>query len=355
MSKRYFLYPLLPLYKLGVWVRNRLFDLKVLKSESFDIPVISIGNICVGGSGKTPHSEYFIGMLKDKYNIALLSRGCKRKSKGFILADDNSTASLIGDEPFQIKQKFKDITVAVDADRCNGIRNILKRKPETNLIVLDDAFQHRYVTPKASILLFDYNNMFYNDTLLPVGNLREPATARFRANIIIVTKCPENILPIDKRILIKRTALFPYQKLFFSCFTYSNPVAVFDENEIKELKFELIGKNYNILAPSGIANPKPFDDYLSSTGANIKCMHFKDHHNFSKKDIENIIIQFNSLSQRNKNKSYIITTEKDAARILNMNIPQEIKNHIYALPLKVKIIDNDDSQLENCIINLIKQ
>ena len=172
MSKRYFLYPLLPLYKFGVWLRNRLFDLKILKSESFDIPVISIGNICVGGSGKTPHSEFFIEMLKDKFNIALLSRGYKRKSKGFILADENATASLIGDEPFQIKQKYKDVSVAVDADRCNGIRKILKDKPNTNLIILDDAFQHRYVNPKVSVLLFDYNNMFYNDTLLPVGNLR---------------------------------------------------------------------------------------------------------------------------------------------------------------------------------------
>ncbi len=354
MSKRYFLYPFLPLYKFGVWARNRLFDWKVLKSESFDIPVISIGNICAGGSGKTPHSEFFIRMLKENYNVALLSRGYKRKSKGFILADENSTASLIGDEPFQIKQKFKDITVAVDADRCNGIKNILERKPDTNLIILDDAFQHRYVTPKISVLLFDYNNMFYNDTLLPVGNLREPATARFRANIIIVTKCPEDIRPIDKRILIKRVALFPYQKLFFSCFTYSNPIAVFEENDVKELKIEHIGKNCNILALSGIANPKPFDKYLTSTGANVKSLHFRDHHNFSKKDIENIIEQFNSISHRNRYKSYIITTEKDAARILNMDIPDDIKKHIYALPLRVKIIDNEDSILESCVLNMIK-
>ena len=355
MRKRYFLYPLYPLYKFGVWVRNKLFDWKVLKSESFDVPVISIGNICVGGSGKTPHSEYFIRMLKDNFNIALLSRGYKRKSNGFILADDNSTASLIGDEPFQIKQKFKDITVAVDANRCNGIKKILELRPDTNLIVLDDAFQHRYVTPKVSVLLFDYNNMFYNDTLLPVGNLREPATARFRANIIIVTKCPENIRPIDKRILIKRVALFPYQKLFFSSFSYSNPIAVFEDNDINELNCARIGKGYNILAVSGIANPKPFDNFLISTGAYVKCLHFKDHHNFSKKDIENIIEQFNSISYRNRSKSYIITTEKDAARILNMNIPQEIKSYIYALPLTVKIIDDEDNQFESCVLNMIKQ
>ena len=354
MSKRYFLYPLLPLYKFGVWLRNRLFDLKILKSESFDIPVISIGNICVGGSGKTPHSEFFIEMLKDKFNIALLSRGYKRKSKGFILADENATASLIGDEPFQIKQKYKDVSVAVDADRCNGIRKILKEKPNTNLIILDDAFQHRYVNPKVSVLLFDYNNMFYNDTLLPVGNLREPATARFRANIIIVTKCPKNILPIEKRILIKRVALFPYQKLFFSTLSYSNPIAVFNKNEVKELNLKKISKSYNILAVSGIANPKPFDDFLISTGASVTEMHYNDHHNFSKKDIENIIKKFNEISVYDKDKSYIVTTEKDAARFLNMDIPEDIKNRIYALPLKVKIIDHEEKHLESCILKLIK-
>ncbi|MBR4119276.1 MAG: tetraacyldisaccharide 4'-kinase [Bacteroidales bacterium] len=355
MSKRVALYPLLPLYKFGVWLRNKLFDWKVLKSESFDIPVISIGNIAVGGTGKTPHSEYLIGMLKDRYNIALLSRGYKRKSKGFILADENSTVALIGDEPFQIKQKFKDITVAVDADRRNGIRKILELKPQTNLIILDDAFQHRYVTPKVSILLSDYNNMFYNDSLLPVGNLREPASARFRANIVIITKCPENIIPIDKRIMIKRVNLFPYQKLFFSSFSYNNPIAVFKENEIKELDINCIGKDCNILAVSGIANPSQFDDFLRSTGATVKDIHFSDHHNFSNKDINNIIEKFYSIAKNNREKSYIITTEKDAARILNLNIPQEIKMHIYALPLVVKINNNEDSLLEECLIKNIKQ
>lgn len=354
MSKRYSLYPLLPIYKFCVWLRNKLFDWKILKSESFDIPVISIGNICAGGTGKTPHSEYFINMLKDRYNIALLSRGYKRKSKGFILADENSSAALIGDEPFQIKQKFKDITVAVDADRRNGIRNILSLKPETNLIILDDAFQHRYVNPKVSVLLSDYNNMFYNDCMLPVGNLREPVSARFRANIIIVTKCPKNIVPIDKRILIKRLALFPYQKLFFSSFSYSNPIAVFEENKIKEFPIKDIGKGYNVLALSGIANPKPFDDYLTATGAFVKSIHFNDHHNFSNKDIENIISKFNTIAQNNRDKSFIITTEKDAARILDMNIPEDIKNKIYALPLTVCINDNEDGALENCILNALK-
>ncbi len=355
MSKRVALYPLLPLYKFGVWLRNKLFDWKVLKSESFDIPVISIGNIAVGGTGKTPHSEYLIRMLKDRYNIALLSRGYKRKSKGFILAGENSTASLIGDEPFQIKQKFKDITVAVDSNRCNGIRKILELKPETNLIILDDAFQHRYVTPKVSILLSDYNNMFYNDSLLPVGNLREPASARFRASIVIITKCPENIIPIDKRIMIKRVNLFPYQKLFFSSFSYSNPIAVFEKNEIKELDINSIGKGCNILAVSGIANPSQFDDFLDSTGAYVKHIHFSDHHNFSNKDINNIIEKFLVVAKENRDNSYIITTEKDAARILNLNIPEEIKMRIYALPLIVKINNNEDTLLEECLIKNIKQ
>ena len=355
MKRRYALYPLLPFYSFGVWLRNRFFDWNFLKSESFPIPIISIGNICVGGSGKTPHTEFFIRMLKDNFNVAVLSRGYKRKSKGFVLADENSSADLIGDEPFQIKHKFKDITVAVDANRRRGIKNILALKPKTDVILLDDAFQHRYVNPKISVLLCDYNNMFYNDMLLPVGNLREPASARFRANVVIVSKCPENIIPIDKRILIKRLNLFPYQKLFFTSFVYGSPVAVFEENPNSVLSQKILGKGYSILAVSGIANPKPFDDYLASHGANVTSIHYNDHHNFSKKDINHIIEKFNSIRNNNKERTYIIVTEKDAARLVNMNIPSDIKERMYALPLRVNVNENESYILREYIFNSIKK
>lgn len=345
----------MPLYALGVWLRNKFFDWNFLKSESFDVPVISIGNICVGGSGKTPHTEFFVRMLKESYNVAVLSRGYKRGSKGFVLADENSSADLIGDEPFQIKRKFKDITVAVDADRRNGIKNILALRPKTDVIILDDAFQHRYVNPKISVLLCDYNNMFYNDSLLPFGNLREPASARYRANVVIVTKCPDSITPIDRRILIKRVNLFPYQRLFFSSFTYGNPVAVFDNGVFEELSDRFLGKGCNVLAVSGIANPKPFDEYLASKGANVDAMHFKDHHNFSAKDINSIIERFGALLKRGGEKSFIITTEKDAARFLNMDIPNEIKSRIFALPLRVKIDNDKEELLKSYILNSIER
>lgn len=341
-----------PIYGFAVWIRNKMFDWDILKSEDFDIPVISVGNISVGGTGKTPHIEYLITLLSPEYRVAVLSRGYKRKSKGYVLAGDNTSADEIGDEPYQIKKKFPDITVAVDADRRRGIRNLMSLKPQIDVILLDDAFQHRYVNPLTSILLTDYNRMFFDDALLPLGRLREPESAKYRANIIIVTKCPDNIRPIDRRILIKRLDLYPYQRLFFSSPAYGNLVPLYKKEERGEILLKNITQNARILAVSGIANPKPFDDYLRSTGARVETMHFGDHHSFTKQDIKAIMQNFLRMKAISSY-TYIVITEKDAAKLIGKEISEAIKDHIYVLPIKIKFSKCDGEAFNKCIKDTI--
>ncbi|MDO4802473.1 MAG: tetraacyldisaccharide 4'-kinase, partial [Prevotellaceae bacterium] len=207
-------------YGLAVFLRNELFDLGILKSQEFDIPIIGVGNITVGGTGKTPCVEYLIRLLKDDCKVAVLSRGYKRKTKGYVLANDNTPATDIGDEAFQIKQKFPEVIVAVDEKRVDGIKHLLQLNPKPDVVILDDCYQHRYVKPGINILLMDYNNMPDKDKLLPAGRLREPVSSRIRADIIIVTKCPADLKPIDFRVLTKEVGVYPYQRVYFSSIQY---------------------------------------------------------------------------------------------------------------------------------------
>ena len=224
-----YLAPLSFLYGIGIWLRNRLFDWGILHSEQYSIPVICIGNLSVGGTGKTPHTEYFIRLLKDKYRIAVLSRGYKRKTSGFILADSESSSLEIGDEPFQMKNKFPDILVAVDANRRRGIQNLLSlpEKDRPEVILLDDAYQHRYVHPSLSIVLSDYHRLFYNDKLMPTGHLREPISNINRTDIVVVTKCDEDMKPIDFRVIEENMKLRAHQLLFFTSIVYGEVKPVF--------------------------------------------------------------------------------------------------------------------------------
>jgi tetraacyldisaccharide 4'-kinase len=214
-----------------VGLRNALFEMGVLRSKSYDVPVISVGNITVGGTGKTPHVEYLIELLKDDINVAVLSRGYKRKSKGFVLADKDTPMEQIGDEPFQMKQKYPDITVAVDANRRRGIEKLIEGKAGKNIgvILLDDAFQHRYVKPGINILLVDYHRLVIYDELLPAGRLREPVKSKDRADIVIITKCPQDLNPMEFRVITKAMKLYPYQQLFFSTHEYDIPHLAFPE------------------------------------------------------------------------------------------------------------------------------
>lgn len=220
MVLKIILWPLSVLYGIGVSIRNRLFNLGILKTQEFDIPIICVGNITVGGTGKTPHTESLINELKNDYRVACLSRGYKRKTSGFVLATANSTANDIGDEPMQIKAKFPEITVAVDANRVRGIKKLMQLPEKPEVIILDDGFQHRYVKADINIMLIDYNRPIYEDHLLPLGRLRESIHAKDRANYIIVTKCPQNISPIEKRIILKHLNLKAYQQLLFSSMKY---------------------------------------------------------------------------------------------------------------------------------------
>lgn len=346
----YLLMPFSWLYGSGVWLRNKLFDLKILKSRSFPLPVISIGNLAVGGTGKTPHTEYLINLLKNDCKVCVLSRGYKRKTKGFVLASDESDASLIGDEPMQIKSKFSDITVAVDEDRCHGIEKLLSLS-SPDVILLDDAFQHRYVKPGISILLTEYNHLFTEDFLMPAGRLREQKSGMERADIIIVTKCPDEMQPIDYRIKQNQIKAYPYQKIFFTKFCYDNLVNICDKSIIKNT--DSIKGDDNVILVTGIANPKPITDRISKKTHHIKEIRFNDHHDFNEDDIKSIIKNFKDCCSENK---YIITTEKDAARMLmHKQELSDILEHIYVLPVKVRFLQGQEYLFNQIIKDYVRK
>ncbi len=339
------LLPLSWLYGFVVLIRNKLFDWSVLKQKSYDIPVICVGNITVGGTGKTPHIEYLIELLQSNYHVAVLSRGYKRKSKGFVLADKNSTVYMIGDEPYQIKAKFPNILVAVDSKRQRGIEKLLalpdNEKPD--VILLDDAFQHRYVKPSFTILLTDHNRLMTRDKLLPAGRLREPVYYAEKANVIIVTKCPENITPLDLRLLTKDIKAYPYQCLFYTSFMYGALTPVFGKNE-GELSLKKL-QNKNILIVAGIANPHPFFKKIKRSVKHAETMKYPDHYQFTSKDISEMKSR---LAAKGDKEKVIIVTEKDAVRFRAMNnVDEDIKSILYYLPIHVSFVNEEDKELFN--------
>ncbi len=350
-----FLYPLSLLYGSVMYLRNKFFDWGVLKEKKFDVPVIVVGNISTGGTGKTPHVEYIVSILKHSYNIGVVSRGYKRKTKGFVMATHTSTPLEIGDEPYQIFRKFgQDVRVAVCENRVNGITELLKIDPEINLIVLDDAFQHRYVKPTAAVVVSEFNRPVFNDNLLPLGRLRESKNALRRADIIMVSKCPENPKGVDTMLYEKNLDLFPYQKSFFSKFEYGSLKPVFpEEAPAMAPSLDWLANNDMILILAGIGNPKPFVKYIRRFKARVWVNLFSDHHNFTKKDMALIKKRYSGMKGIN---NYIITTEKDAVRLANnKHFPEELKPYIYYLPIKVKILRNEGQDFETFIKKLISQ
>lgn len=349
---RHWLRPVSWLYGLGVWLRNKLFDWGYLRSKSFDIPVLCIGNLTVGGTGKTPHTEYLLNLLhKEKYRIAVLSRGYKRRTKGFLLADENTGVEAIGDEPYQIKEKFPEVTVAVDEDRCHGIEQLLHADTESPIdaILLDDAFQHRYVKAGLNILLTDYHRLFCDDKLLPAGLLRESISGKNRAHIVIVTKCPEDIKPIDFNIITKRLKLFPYQQLYFSSLRYGNLVPVFggQRRTLASLREE-----EHILLLTGIASPAPLEHKVRSYTRHIHTYSFADHHHFTDKDLLTLKQRFDALDGKAR---LIITTEKDAARLRHHPMLNEsLKPYIYVLPIEIEILQNQQHIFNQNIIGYVR-
>lgn len=339
-----YLLPFSALYGLVIWFRNKLFDWKILPSEEYPVPVICVGNITVGGTGKTPHVEYLLNLLTNQYKVAVLSRGYKRKTSGFILADEKATGRTIGDEPYQIFRKFPQAVVAVDVKRRKGIKKLLSlpddKKPQ--IILLDDAFQYRYVKPSYSILLIDSNRLIYEDTLLPAGRLREPSSRKERANMVIITKCLPDLKPIDYRAISKHLNLYPYQNLFFTAFEYGKLIPCFETEQTERKKLSEIKKdNYAVLLVAGIANPQGIISELKSHTRQLETLIFPDHHAFSKSDIQKIEAKFAQLQGTNK---MIITTEKDFMRLLNCQLPEEIKKAMFYLPVTV-VFKKDEENL----------
>ncbi len=343
------------LYGIIIWFRNKFFDWGILKSEEFPIPVISVGNITVGGTGKTPHIEYLINILKDEFRIAVLSRGYKRKTSGFILAEKGMTGKHLGDEPYQIWKKYPDILVAVDKKRRRGIHNLLSlpENEQPEIILLDDAFQHRYVTPSLSILLMDSHRPIYEDCLLPAGRLRESVSNKSRANMVIVTKCPLEFTPIDYRIVTKHLNLYPHQTLFFSSWMYGSLKPVFNEINLEELTWkELKKQNTQVFLLAGIANPTQFEEEISKNITVVERMFYPDHHPFSANDISKIEKKYTNIPGENK---IIITTEKDAARLSTHNdLCEFVKKKLYYQPIEVVINLNQADIFKQKIVEHVR-
>lgn len=344
------LLPLSWLYGLGVKFRNMLFEIGILRSESFDVPVISVGNITVGGTGKTPHVEYLIELLKDKAKVAVLSRGYKRRTRGFVIADDNATAKTIGDEPLQMKRKYgDDITVAVDRKRCHGIRQLTSDEDGIDVILLDDAFQHRYVKPGVNILLVDYHRLIIYDKLLPAGRLREPLSGKNRADIVIVTKCPHDLKPMEFRVITKAMNLYPFQRLFFTCLEYRNITPVFGSGE---QSLDSIGKDCHILLLTGIASPQQMIEDLSPRCPHITPLTFGDHHTFTSSDVARINNEFAALPHP----KMIITTEKDATRLIAVEgLSEEVRGAMFALPVKIHFMLGQEESFNEKIIGYVRK
>lgn len=345
------LLPLSWLYGLGVKIRNWCFDVGILKQHSFTTPVISVGNLTVGGCGKTPHVEYLISLLRKKSHVSVLSRGYKRKTRGYVLADENTTMPEIGDEPFQMLQKFSGINIAVCADRVKGIRRLLSDEAtsDTDVILLDDAYQHRYVKPGLNILLVDYHRLIIYDKLLPAGRLREPQSGKERADIVIVTKCPPELRPMDYRVLTKAMALRPYQKLYFTCVAYDSLRAMSDGNT---RPLSSIMPDEQVLLIAGIASPEQILSDLSVYSHNIQALTYSDHHQFTRSDISKINQRFAEM----KGPKIAIITEKDATRLRHVEgLDPEVFNHLYVLPIHVEFkLDHKENFDERILSYVMK-
>ena len=320
----YWLLPLSWLYGLVVSIRNLMFDAGALKSKTFPLPVICVGNITVGGTGKTPHTEYLIRMLSEKHQVAVLSRGYKRQSEGYVLATPTTPMTDIGDEPYQMKHKFPQIHMAVDKDRCHGIAELMKKEvqPPTDVVILDDAYQHRYVKAGLNILLMDYHRLIYLDKLLPAGRLRESSSGKKRADIVIVTKCPRDITPIERKGIERSLNIENWQKIFFSTYTYPD---------------NMKGIGSNPLLVTGIASPEQMIYDLQKIVPEFDVMSFPDHHHFTENDINNIRTRAAGRT--------ILTTEKDSTRLHGLE-------NVKVIPIEVEFIDGKE-EFDNIIRNYV--
>lgn len=321
---RIILFPAVPIYYLVTSVRNWLYNKGIKSSKSYDVPIICVGNLSTGGTGKSPMIEYLIRLLKGDYSIATLSRGYKRITEGFVLADEEATADTIGDEPYQFFKKFEDIKVAVDGNRKNGIQQLMNSKQEPEVILLDDAFQHRKVKAGFNILLTAYYNLYSSDIVLPTGNLREPRSGAKRADVIVVTKCPVDLTDSEKSEITSKLKVNSTQKLFFSHISYSEVII----SKKNSLKLNEIGK---FTLVTGIANSTPLVEFLNNKGMVFDHIEYPDHYSFRQKDIEIL-----------SSKEFILTTEKDFVRLSDN---EDLQSILYYLPIHLEIDKNREFDL----------
>ncbi len=319
-----------------VYIRNKFYDWGILKSQSFDIPVICVGNITVGGTGKTPHTEYLIRLYENSCKVAVLSRGYGRKTKGFRWVNVNDTAETVGDEPLQMKQKFSHITFAVDEKRARGIAKLQEEGYE--LVILDDAFQHRAVRPTQSIVLLDYNRLPHRDFYLPTGNLRDGCYALKRADIVLITKCPDKLSEEQKQRIITQNKI--QKPCFFTTFKYGKITSFNGEKTLQTLQ------NTNVVLVTGIANPKPLCEYLEQQGANVKHLAYADHYHFTKQDVQKIKTEWKQFP----NEAILLTTEKDKVKLKPLlETAPDLSINSYYIPITVAFKDDKATDFTKCL------
>lgn len=338
------MFPVSLVYGAVVWVRNFLFDKNILRSTSFNFPLICVGNLATGGTGKTPMTEYLMELLQNDFKTATLSRGYKRKTKGFTVAGDASTALDIGDEPMQFHQKFKNVTVAVGEERLVAIPQLLHERPATEVIILDDAFQHRQVKAGLNILLTEYGNRYSRDLMMPSGDLRDIKKSSIRADIIIVTKCKTDLTEEEKKIIEKELKILPQQKLFFTAILYGRPYHLFNSEKTD------INIAHDALLITGIANPRPLKNFLTKHVKSYDMLRYPDHHIFNSGDLKDIKKHFEKLPAENK---IIVTTEKDAVRL--QKFEKELLSYpIFALPVKHHFLFGEAAAFNKIMVDFIK-
>jgi tetraacyldisaccharide 4'-kinase len=342
---RWLLFPFSLLYGLVVIIRNWCYDGGILKSRGFNVPVISVGNLDVGGAGKSPMTEYLIRLFKDDHKLATLSRGYGRETQGYLTAAATASATQIGDEPAQFKHKFPDITVAVCEKRVEGIKHLIK---DHNLILLDDAYQHRAVKPGLSILLFDYNRINEPHLLLPAGNLREPFSGRWRADIIVISKCPEHLTTDEQAAIEEKISPLPYQSLFFSSVTYY-PL---EDREGKRTD-TILDADTTVFLLTGIANPKPLVQHIKKYTSMVVHHNYPDHHRFSLKNITKLADEFSACITQKK---VIITTEKDAQRLVEHELLPIVKTlPVLVIPIGIQFLDNGRQQFDQLVTEYVRE
>lgn len=343
-SFRVLLLPFALLYGLAVTIRNYLYNKKYLRSAEFALPLICVGNVAVGGTGKSPMVEYLVKLLKNRYKIATLSRGYKRKTKGYALAGAGSTALDIGDEPMQFHLKFPDITVAVGEERLVAIPQLLHDRPDTQVILLDDAFQHRPVNAGLNIMLTDYSNLFTRDYFLPTGDLRDQRSSYKRAHVIVVTKCPATLSTEERDALLAEIHPLPAQQVYFTTMEYGTPYHIANHTAYT------LSQEEEVLLVCGIANPKPLKHYLTEQVASYSLLDYNDHHIFSIDDLKDIRKKYEQLTG---NRKIILTTEKDAVRLLKFK--QELDTlPLYVLPVRHGFLFNGADQFNRQMIHFIE-